>query len=68
MKTMRMSFPFETKPVPPCRELSAEERAGLREAEDDIRAGRVVSFDDVKAWVELWDTPNELPAPHDRWR
>lgn len=68
MKTMRMSFPSEPKPAQPCRELSAEERAGLREAEDDIRAGRVVSFDDVKAWVELWDTPNEPPAPHDRWR
>lgn len=68
MKMMRKSFPTGPSPAQPHRELSVEEKAGLREAEEDIRAGRIISFDDVKAWVESWDTPNELPPPHDRWR
>lgn len=27
------------------------------------RTGEAVALDDVKAWVESWDTANELPQP-----
>lgn len=66
MKTRPMAFPSEPSSKQP--EFSAREKAGLLEAEEDMRAGRVIPFDDVKAWVESWDTPAELPPPHDRWR
>jgi predicted transcriptional regulator len=34
-------------------------RAGLR----DLEAGRSVPDEEVKAWVESWDTPHERPQP-----
>jgi predicted transcriptional regulator len=55
----RMADPasiFETE------DEDAEERA-LLEAEADIAAGRTVSWEDVKRWLESWGTPNELPPP-----
>ena len=37
-----------------------EDRRRLREFE---RTGVAVPLDEVKAWVESWDTSNELPRP-----
>jgi predicted transcriptional regulator len=39
-----------------------EERA-LAEAEADIAAGRVISHDAMKRWLQSWGTPDELPPP-----
>jgi predicted transcriptional regulator len=44
----------------------AREAAMIAEAEADVAAGRVVDFADVKAWVESWGTPSELPRPRPR--
>jgi predicted transcriptional regulator len=35
----------------------------IEEALTSARAGHVVSHGAVKAWVESWDTPDELPSP-----
>ncbi len=35
----------------------------IEEALASARAGRVVSHEAVKAWVDSWDTPDELPKP-----
>jgi predicted transcriptional regulator len=32
---------------------------GIRAADE----GRVVAHEDVVAWVQSWDSPNELPTP-----
>jgi predicted transcriptional regulator len=32
---------------------------GMRAADE----GRVVAHEDVVAWVQSWDSPNELPRP-----
>ena len=40
----------------------AEIEEGMRDAD----AGRVVSHDDVAAWVRSWGKPDELPIPE--WR
>lgn len=40
----------------------AEERAWA-EGETDADAGRVVPYEDVKAWLESWGTNYELPRP-----
>ena len=46
-----------------------EERlAGIREAMAQVRAGETIPAEDVEAWVESWDTPNELPKPVPRRR
>ncbi len=29
----------------------------------DVRAGRIISHEAVKAWVASWGTANELPPP-----
>ncbi len=35
---------------------------GIREAD----AGRLIPHEDVVAWVQSWDQPNELPMP--KWK
>jgi hypothetical protein len=35
----------------------------IAEAEADVAAGRVIPWDDVKAWMDSWGTENELPPP-----
>jgi predicted transcriptional regulator len=35
----------------------------IDEALASARAGRVVSREAVRAWVDSWDTPGELPKP-----
>jgi RHH-type rel operon transcriptional repressor/antitoxin RelB len=37
--------------------------AGTREAVDSADRGEFVPHDQVKAWVNSWDTDNELPIP-----
>jgi predicted transcriptional regulator len=39
------------------------EIALVEEARADVRAGRIVPFRAVKAWVQSLDTPWELPPP-----
>ena len=37
--------------------------AAIEEGVRDADAGRVVSHDDVAAWVRSWGQPDELPMP-----
>jgi len=39
--------------------IEAAEAQGL----DDIEAGRVISHDAMKRWLQSWGTNNELPPP-----
>lgn len=51
------------------KEFVAVQEWHLAEIEEGIRdadAGRVVSHDDVAAWVRSWGEPDELPVPE--WR
>jgi len=41
----------------------AAEEAADAEALADIAAGRVVSNDEVGAWLRTWGTPDEKPPP-----
>jgi len=38
----------------------------LRRLREFERTGEAVPWEDVKAWVESWGTPNELPRPQPR--
>lgn len=40
----------------------AETAADAR-AEADIAAGRVISHEAMKRWLQSWGTPDEIPAP-----
>jgi hypothetical protein len=42
----------------------AREAAMLEEARAQARAGRVVDFDRVKAWIDSIGTDHELPVPY----
>jgi predicted transcriptional regulator len=55
------------KPVPSIFESVDDETEARREAEAtaDIAAGRLISNDEVCAWLETWGTPDEKPAPDD---
>ena len=44
-------------------ERLARERRELDEAEASAAAGRAVDLAAIEAWVESWDTANELPMP-----
>jgi predicted transcriptional regulator len=41
----------------------AWEAAGIARARASIAAGRVVSSEEVDAWIDSLDTDHELPAP-----
>ena len=41
----------------------ASEDAMIDQALASAAAGRTVSFEAVKAWVDSWDTDHELPQP-----
>jgi hypothetical protein len=45
-------------------ERIAREAVMIAEARASVAAGRVVSLEAVTAWVDSWDTDNELPPPH----
>ncbi|TDX64303.1 putative transcriptional regulator [Methylosinus sp. sav-2] len=36
---------------------------GIRDAIRAIDAGEAIAHQDVRKWVESWDTPDETPAP-----
>lgn len=42
----------------------AREAEMIAQARASVAAGRVVSLEAVTAWVDSWDTDNELPPPH----
>ncbi len=44
----------------------AREAEMLAAARASAEAGRVVSLEDVEAWVESWDTADELSPPSSR--
>ncbi|MBI2765594.1 MAG: hypothetical protein HYX53_06745 [Chloroflexi bacterium] len=44
-------------------ETEEEFEAGMREAEEDSKAGRVYGHDQVMAWIRSLGTDHELPAP-----
>jgi predicted transcriptional regulator len=39
------------------------EAAADAEAEADVRSGRVISHEAVKAWLRSWGTANKRPRP-----
>ena len=41
----------------------AAEAAADARAEEDIKAGRVVTHEAVKRWLKSWGGPNPLPRP-----
>lgn len=43
--------------------LTAEEEAMIEEGLADIEAGRVVAWEDVRAWLRSLGTDHELPMP-----
>ena len=53
------------KPEPSIFDLPDEDGDARREAEAvaDVAAGRVISNDEICAWLETWGTPDETPAP-----
>ena len=38
--------------------------AALEEAREQVRAGQVVSSDEVLQWLDTWGTDHELPPPY----
>ena len=46
--------------------LSEEKRAAIQEGLRELDEGMGVPLDEVEAWVESWDTPDELPMPQPR--
>ena len=44
-------------------DLEERQIAGIKKALDSIDRGRGAAHDEVEAWVESWDTDDELPAP-----
>jgi hypothetical protein len=42
----------------------AHEAEMIAAARASVMAGRTVSLEAVTAWVDSWDTDNELPPPH----
>jgi|SRR5208282_2307760 len=40
-----------------------EREAAVKEALEQIREGRTVPAEEVEAWIDSWDTSNELPVP-----
>jgi predicted transcriptional regulator len=45
-----------------------ERKAGIRSALAEIKDGQTVPAEDVEAWIESWDKPEELPMPEPRRR
>jgi predicted transcriptional regulator len=41
----------------------AEFLAAVEEGMADVAAGRTISAEAVRRWIESWDTDNELPPP-----
>jgi hypothetical protein len=43
-----------------------DRKAGIREAKAQVKSGQTIPAKDVEAWIESWDTPDELPMPRPR--
>jgi predicted transcriptional regulator len=46
----------------------AREAEMIAEARAQAARGEVVDFEDVEAWIDSWDTPQEKPRPQPRPR
>ncbi len=60
---------MEADTTVPTRETKtrlAREAEMLAAARASAEAGRIVSLEDVEAWVESWDTADELAPPSSR--
>ena len=44
-------------------QLEAKRQAETTDALESVRSGQVVDAETVHAWMESWNTPNELPPP-----
>ncbi|WP_413207859.1 hypothetical protein [Rhodospirillum sp. A1_3_36] len=43
--------------------MEEAKRLAIAEGLADVEAGRVISHEDMTAWLESWGTENELPPP-----
>ena len=66
MDTMNADADHMPRPETEAERLAriAWEVAGIAEADADIAAGRVVSSEQVKAWIDSLGTDHELPVPY----
>ena len=60
------AVPMPENATPSDAERAAKRRA-IAEARADVAAGRVISDEDMAAWLDSWGTDNELPPPS-QWR
>jgi predicted transcriptional regulator len=47
-------------------ELNRWQVRAIKKGMAELKAGRFVRHEDVMAWIESWDTDNELPVP--KWK
>lgn len=64
MATPQTAEPTETEEQR--RERLAWRSAAISEARREIDREGGIPIEDVKAWVDSWGTPNELPMPEPR--
>lgn len=57
---------MQNKPMDPQVDAHDPQVAGVAEAIAELEAGLSVPLKDVEAWIDSWDTPNELPMPRPR--
>ena len=43
-----------------------DKREAVRRGLKQLDAGKGIPLEDIEAWVESWDTPDELPPPGPR--
>ncbi len=64
---MVIGMDADTKiPIDAAKNRFAREAEMLAAARASAEAGRIVSLEDVEAWVESWDTADELTSPSSR--
>lgn len=44
-------------------DVSPDKAALVRVALDQVKAGQTIPAEEVEAWIESWDTADELPKP-----
>jgi predicted transcriptional regulator len=49
-------------------DVSPDKAALVRVALDQVKAGQTIPAEEVEAWIESWDTADELPKPKPRKR
>lgn len=55
-------------PQYPATDVRERRQAGIRAAMAQVKDGQTIPAEDVEAWIESWDTPDELPMPEPRRR